>query len=209
MHDRTGSRSRMPTKLLSLYLRVGTGAVRLAFKLTERAAVLAGSAIGLTGRDGSAARAEPGAEARAAESEAAELEAAEPEAAEPGAVAARASAAPRAPVVNQVAVDYEAEPATPLVPGEEVAKTLDDEPELIEELAEPGAEVGAGAEVEVDEPWEGYAEMNAEAVLARIREAGVAELALVELYERANKRRKTVLAAAERRHKEISGPGAR
>ena len=204
MHDRTGSRSRMPTKLLSLYLRVGTGAVRLAFKLTERAAVLAGSAIGLTGRDGSAARAEPGAEARAAESEAAE-----PEAAEPGAVAARASAAPRAPVVNQVAVDYEAEPATPLVPGEEVAKTLDDEPELIEELAEPGAEVGAGAEVEVDEPWEGYAEMNAEAVLARIREAGVAELALVELYERANKRRKTVLAAAERRHKEISGPGAR
>src|SRR5437763_3923969 len=204
MHDRTGSRSRMPTKLLSLYLRVGTGAVRLAFKLTERAAVLAGSAIGLTGRDGSAARAEPGAEARAAESEAAE-----PEAAEPGAVAARASAAPRAPVVNQVAVDYEAEPATPLVPGEEVAKTLDDEPELIEELAEPGAEVGAGAEVEVDEPWEGYAEMNAEAVLARIREAGVAELALVELYEHANKRRKTVLAAAERRHKEISGPGAR
>ena len=194
----------MPTKLLSLYLRVGTGAVRLAFKLTERAAVLAGSAIGLTGRDGSAARAEPGAEARAAESEAAE-----PEAAEPGAVAARASAAPRAPVVNQVAVDYEAEPATPLVPGEEVAKTLDDEPELIEELAEPGAEDGAGAEVEVDEPWEGYAEMNAEAVLARIREAGVAELALVELYERANKRRKTVLAAAERRHKEISGPGAR
>ncbi|TMM00440.1 MAG: hypothetical protein E6G05_11360 [Actinobacteria bacterium] len=204
----------MPTKLLSLYLRVGTGAVRLAFKLTERAAVLAGSAIGLTGRDGSAARAEPGAEARAAESEAAESEAAEPEAAEPeaaepGAVAARASAAPRAPVVNQVAVDYEAEPATPLVPGEEVAKTLDDEPELIEELAEPGAEDGAGAEVEVDEPWEGYAEMNAEAVLARIREAGVAELALVELYERANKRRKTVLAAAERRHKEISGPGAR
>jgi hypothetical protein len=194
----------MPTKLLSLYLRVGTGAVRLAFKLTERAAVLAGSAIGLTGRDGSAARAEPGAEARAAESEAAE-----PEAAEPGAVAARASAAPRAPVVNQVAVDYEAEPATPLVPGEEVAKTLDDEPELIEELAEPGAEDGAGAEVEVDEPWEGYAEMNAEAVLARIREAGVAELALVELYERANKRRKTVLAASERRHKEISGPGAR
>src|SRR5947209_16963772 len=115
MHDRTGSRSRMPTKLLSLYLRVGTGAVRLAFKLTERAAVLAGSAIGLTGRDGSAARAEPGAEARAAESEAAE----------PGAVAARASAAPRARVVNQVAVDYEAEPATPVVPGEEVAKTLD------------------------------------------------------------------------------------
>jgi len=147
----------MPTKLLSLYLRVGTGVVRLAFKLTERAAVLAGSAIGLTGRDGSAARAEP---------------------------------------------------ATPLVPGEEVAKTLDDEPELIEELAEPGAEDGAGAEVEVDEPWEGYAEMNAEAVLARIRQAGAAELALVELYERANKRRKTVLAAAERRHKEISGPGA-
>ncbi len=181
----------MAAKLLSLYVRAGTGVVRLAFRLTERAALLAGSTIGLTGRDDSAARAEPGPE---------------PQVAEPEAVAAQASAAPRAPMVTQAAVDYEAEPPTPLVPGEEGIKTIDDEPELVEELAEPGAEDGAGAEVEVDEPWEAYAEMNANAVITRIREAGPAELALVELYERANKGRKTVLAAAKRREKELSGP---
>ena len=181
----------MATKLLSLYLRAGTGAARLAFRLTERMVMLAGSAIGLTDHDGSAAGAEEGAKPRVAD-----------------AVAARASVGPRAPVVNQAAVDYEAEPATPLVPGEEVAKSIDDEPELIEELAEPGAEDGAGAEVEVDEPWEGYGEMNAKSVIARIREAGAVEVALVELYERAHKRRKTVLDAAGRRHKEISGPPA-
>ena len=45
----------MATKLLSLYLRAGTGAARLAFRLTERMVMLAGSAIGLTDRNGSAA----------------------------------------------------------------------------------------------------------------------------------------------------------
>ncbi len=175
----------MPTKLLSLYLRAGTGAVRLAFRLTERVVTLAGSAIGLTGRDGAPATAVPRTGPAAAEPQ---------------------ESARLAPAVNRAVVDYEAEPATPLDPAQELAKTIDDEPELVEELAEPGAEDGAGAEIEVDEPWEGYAEMNADAVIARLRQASPAELALIELYERANKGRKTVLAAAKRREKELSGP---
>ena len=149
--------------------------------------MVAGSAIGVTGRDRAEATPEPPAE---------------PVAAEPAAFV------PQPPVVDQAAIDYEAEPATPLARAEELAKTIDDEPELVEEVADPGAEDGAGPTVEVDEPWEGYAGMQADAVIARLNEASAAELALVELYERAHRRRKTVLAAAERRHREISGPAA-
>ena len=36
------------------------------------------------------------------------------------------------------------------------------------EFAEPGAEDGASAFVEVDEPWDGYHELSAEALVARI-----------------------------------------
>jgi len=185
----------MPTKLLSLYIRAGTGAVRLALRLTERAVALAGSAVGLADRDGAGGGAEPG-----------EVPGVVPRADEAVETPARAQAAPRAHAIDAEAVDYEAEPATPLDPAEELAKTIDEEAELVEELAEPGAEDGAGAEIDVEEPWEGYGGMNAEAVIARLREASAAELAMVELYERGHRQRKTVLAAAEKRHKEISGP---
>ena len=196
----------MAAKILSLYLRAGTGAARLAFKLTERAVTLAGSVIGLTDRDGAAgAKAEPWMESSEAAAEAQPAAAvAQPAVAE--AEARLAETEDLALTVDEPVVDYEAEPATPLDRAEEVAKTVDDEPELVEELAEPGAEDGAGAAVAVDEPWERYAEMNADAVIARLRQASAAELALVELYERSHKRRQTVLTAAERRHKEISGP---
>lgn len=178
----------MPTKLLSLYLRVGARAARLALRLTERVVMAAGSAIGITGSDGAATRSEPRVEPTVVEAT----------------VVEPAERGPRGPVVERVAIDYEAEPATPLDPAQELAKTIDDEPQLVEEWAEPGAEDGAGATVEVDEPWPGYTDMNANAVIARLREASAAELALVELYEPAHKGRKTVLAAAERRLQDVS-----
>jgi hypothetical protein len=177
----------MPTKLLSLYLRLGAGAARLAFRVTERVVMVAGSAIGVSGRDRAEARSEPPADPVAAET---------------------AASMQQPPVVDQSAIDYQAEPATPLDRAEELAKTVDDEPDLVEEVADPGAEDGAGPTVEVDEPWEDYAGMQADAVIARLHEANAAELAVVELYERAHRGRKTVLAAAERRHREISGPAA-
>jgi hypothetical protein len=72
------------------------------------------------------------------------------------------------------------------------------EPELVEELAEPGAEDGAGAEVHIREPWEGYPHMTAREVTARLSGASAAELAAVELYERSNRGRQTILAAVAR-----------
>jgi hypothetical protein len=86
---------------------------------------------------------------------------------------------------------------TPLSPTADAVKTVDDEPELVAEFSEPGAEDGAGAEVGIGEPWDGYSSMNAEAVTARIGEASPAELVVIELYEQAHRKRQTVLSAAK------------
>jgi hypothetical protein len=101
-------------------------------------------------------------------------------------------------------IDYDGPPLEPLDDAGDKAKTIDDEPELVAEVAEPGAEDGASAELEVDEPWEGYDDAGADHVIERIRHADAAELAVVELYERSQKQRRTVLAAAERRQKELA-----
>ena len=69
---------------------------------------------------------------------------------------------------------------------------------LVEEFGEPGAEEGAGPEVHVDEPWDGYESMKAKDVIARLAGSSAAELAAVALYERAHRARDTVLAAVER-----------
>jgi hypothetical protein len=100
-------------------------------------------------------------------------------------------------------VDHDGPPPPPLDEARDVAKTVDDEPELVAEFAEPGAEEGAGAELEVDEPWDGYDGLTADEVIARIGEADAAELAVLELHERAHKNRRTVLSAAERRHRAL------
>jgi hypothetical protein len=75
---------------------------------------------------------------------------------------------------------------------------VSEEATLVEEVAEPGAEDGAGAEVHVAEPWEGYREFAADDVIDRIRGVSSAELAAVELYELSHRNRKTVLAAVQR-----------
>jgi hypothetical protein len=75
---------------------------------------------------------------------------------------------------------------------------VSEEPELVEEFAEPGAEEGAGAEVRVAEPWSGYHGMTAKQVIARVADATLAELAAVQLYESANRHRATVLSAVDR-----------
>jgi hypothetical protein len=85
---------------------------------------------------------------------------------------------------------------------------VSEEPELVEELAEPGAEDGAGAEVHVREPWKGYARAGADEVIARIAESTPAELAAIQLYERTNRGRQTVLAAAERKFRTGRGGGS-
>ncbi len=86
---------------------------------------------------------------------------------------------------------------------------VSEEPELVGEFAEPGAEQGAGAEVHVEPPWEGYERMNAKQVIARLSTADPAELAAVQLYEGSTRRRRTILNAVERELRHPNGGGSR
>lgn len=85
---------------------------------------------------------------------------------------------------------------------------VSEEPELVEELAEPGAEEGAGAQVRVEPPWDGYGKMNAKQVLSRLASASPAELAAVELYEGSHRRRQTILNAVDRELRHANGSGS-
>ena len=95
----------------------------------------------------------------------------------------------------------------PVAEPEAEPEHVSEEPVLVAEVADPGAEDGPGAAISVAEPWEGYRRMKAAEVIARIDEASREELAVVELYETMNRRRATVMAAAERRLKLLSPPG--
>jgi hypothetical protein len=75
----------------------------------------------------------------------------------------------------------------------------EEEPELVATLAEAGAEDGAGPEVDVAEPWEGYRGMTAAVLVERLEHATAEEAAAVQLYEGLNQNRRTVLDAASRR----------
>jgi hypothetical protein len=104
--------------------------------------------------------------------------------------------------VQVLAVPAEAtpEPAAEPAPAEPTPEPVADEPAVLyASFADAGAEDGAGAMVEVDEPWDGYAHMNAHEVIHRLTGASAEEAAVVELYERGHGKRKTVVAAAERR----------
>lgn len=96
----------------------------------------------------------------------------------------------------------------PVAPAEEPAH-VSEEPELVEALAEPGAEDGAGAEIHIREPWDGYRDMNARDVTARLNDASAAELAAVQLYESSNRGRRTILSAVARQLRDANGHGAR
>jgi hypothetical protein len=105
-------------------------------------------------------------------------------------------------------------PAAPPPPPQEAAPPLraepvhvSEEPTVVEEFAEPGAEEGAGAEVHISEPWPGYSRLNAADVIERIAAATAEELAAVELYEVAHRDRATVVAAVERELRAKSGRG--
>jgi hypothetical protein len=88
--------------------------------------------------------------------------------------------------------------AAPALPDELVPDHVDEEVVLVAEVAEEGAADGAGPELHIDEPWDGYDQMTAPQIRDRLA-AGTVELAAaVELYESVRKSRRTVLEAAER-----------
>jgi hypothetical protein len=83
---------------------------------------------------------------------------------------------------------------------------VSEEPELVGGVAEPGAEDGAGAQIHIAEPWDGYRSMKAADIIDRLASSSAAELAAVELYELAGRNRKSVVVAAQRALKRASPP---
>ena len=75
---------------------------------------------------------------------------------------------------------------------------VDEEAVLAAEFAEEGVEDGAGPQIDVDEPWDGYSGMKAPDVVRALQDAGSETLAAVQLYEQAHRGRRTVLDAAAR-----------
>jgi hypothetical protein len=86
----------------------------------------------------------------------------------------------------------------PAVPDELIPDHVDDDPVLVAEAAEEGAEDGAGAELHVEPPWDGYDAMTAADIRDRLAAATATEAAAVELYEATRRSRRSVLDAAER-----------
>jgi hypothetical protein len=95
-------------------------------------------------------------------------------------------------------------PAPPVPPPppeeafEEPEAHLPDDRELVEEVADPGAEEGAGASLRVAPPFPGYDELRAADVIARLPGVDAAELGATELYERTHRARRTLLEAIAR-----------
>jgi hypothetical protein len=83
-------------------------------------------------------------------------------------------------------------PPTPLRPIGD-AGHLDQDADTLVESFGPARDVGAT--ITVEEPWDGYAQQPATAIVARLRDADPATKAVVALYERGHKGRATILRA--------------
>ena len=106
---------------------------------------------------------------------------------------ARDPAAPPAPAPEPVT-----EPdVSPPIALHRANDHVDTGEELVAEVADPGAEDGAGPQIRVGEPWPGYDELSAAQVTERIPRLSDAELTLVQLYEGSHAERAHVLRAAE------------
>jgi hypothetical protein len=199
----------MVGELITLPVRIGVRATEVWLRAAEQTLGVAANAAGrlidaavprASARPGSGGRQTPSTPGTPASAAATQVPAREPAATGRRArVGPTAQAAPSAPPAPPPA-----EPLEMLVGGE---PHVSEEPELVEEFAEPGAEDGAGAEIHVDQPWDGYRQMNAKDVIARLAAATPAELAAVQLYEGGNRRRQTILAAAQRALRSANGRG--
>ena len=101
--------------------------------------------------------------------------------------------------------DFAAPPAPPEErpepgphPAPEADEPVDEGVVLTAEYGEEGAEDGAGAEVDVQEPWDGYDSLQAPDVIRTLNDASRETLAAVDLYEREHRGRQTVIETAER-----------
>src|SRR5437588_4127883 len=131
----------MVGELITLPLRLTGAAARLWWRAADQALSLASGVAGQV-----IERVSPPAESPTASP-----------AREAGSSTATPSVPPVRPVPARLAAVPEPRPGTPV----EEPTHVSEEPELVEELAEPGAEDGAGAELHIREPWEGYRDMSA------------------------------------------------
>jgi hypothetical protein len=112
----------------------------------------------------------------------------------------RPPATPPPPPTSEAPPEPEAEAAEPA--------HVDEGATLVGEFAEPGAEDGAGAELELSEPWEGYDEMQVDELLPRLGDASSETLAAVVLYERSTRDRAAVVDEAELQLRRRNAPEA-
>ena len=94
--------------------------------------------------------------------------------------------------------------AVPVVPPPAGAKEVDDSPIPVAEFAEEGAEDGAGAEVHIDPPWDGYDDMTAAQIQQRLADSDREVVATVSLYEGMRRGRRSVVRAADKRLRALS-----
>ena len=114
-----------------------------------------------------------------------------------------APARPEVPATPEAAVAETATGAEPtLTPTSDLvpaAAHLDEEPSsLVAEVADPGAEGGAGAELHVEEPWAGYARMRVREISEHMGAVSDEAVLAVRLYEAVHKNRRGVIEAVER-----------
>jgi hypothetical protein len=168
---------RLPLILLEMALRGGAGALKDILRLVG-------------GADGERPYVpSPEAEAEAAAAAAARREAER---------VAAAEAAARRPAARPSAARRRTRPAPPraveTVPEPPAPVHVSSEPEPV---ASFGPADEPGARLQVDAPWEGYDRQPAAEVVRRVRMGDDATRAVVLLYERSHKARKSVIAAAE------------
>lgn len=198
----------MVGELILLPLRVGVRATQMWLRIAEETASVAANATGRligaaaacgsNGPDRSATEAHSGRTAAPTRDEDS---------------SASGMAQGEAPPTGVRAPAGAARPTAPSTPGGSVTESepahVSEEPTLVEEFAEPGAEDGAGAEVHVEEPWEGYAKLNAKQVIAQLDATSPAQLAAVQLYESSHRRRQTILNVVQRELRRVNGGGSR
>ena len=181
----SGSTSGMLGELVTLPLRVGARATQLWLRAAEQTVAVVADTAGRL------------------------IDIAVPrQSAMPGAQPAAGSRPKRTPATSETTTQLPmpSAPASASIP--EAAPThVSEEPELVAEIAEPGAEDGAGPELHVREPWVGYERMKADEVIDRLTGSNAAELAAIELYENEHKRRAMVLQTVERELRLSTGSG--
>jgi hypothetical protein len=167
--------------------------LRLPLILLEMA--LRGILDRLTGRDEPAYVPTPEAEAEAAAAARARREAER---------VAAAEAAARRPAARPSAARRRTRPARPrpvAAAPEPEAERIGEAPAHVSSEPEPVASFGPAGDpsptIDVQPPWPGYDDHSAAEVVKRVRAGDQATRAVVLLYERGHKARKSVIAAAE------------